>query len=101
MNEADDDSWMDTPRQSPKGRLSNKVLNTLDKGISDLDALVKEISDSTGLTPDQVISCWQPGGSREVNYWNIYQRYFSDADYIRTERKHIPKELRPPCKRLT
>ncbi|KAF8968070.1 hypothetical protein BDZ97DRAFT_2073144 [Flammula alnicola] len=95
MDEADDDSWMDTPRQSPKGRLSNEVLDTLDKGISDLDALIKEISDSTGLAPDQVISRWQPGGSREVNYWNIYQRYFADPDYIRTERKRIPQNVRP------
>jgi len=58
------------------GRLSKKKEKALITGLGELDRLVKEIADSSGLSVSQIVERWNGGTPRSLNSWNVYQVYF-------------------------
>lgn len=80
------------------GRLSDNARQALNRGFEELDAVLKRISSTTGLTPVQIVERWDATETRVVNSWNIYQGYFEEQR--EGELSRLPPEERPACKSL-
>ncbi|PPQ96266.1 hypothetical protein CVT26_005546 [Gymnopilus dilepis] len=58
------------------GRLSDKVQEQLCQGFLELDKVIQKMKYSTGLSEQQILKRWRPSDPKDLNFWNIYQKYF-------------------------
>ncbi|PPQ96492.1 hypothetical protein CVT26_010486 [Gymnopilus dilepis] len=59
-----------------RGRFSSEMQEQLGQGFKELDQVVQKIKALTGLSERQILKRWKPTDPKDLNYWNIYQKYF-------------------------
>lgn len=68
------------------GRPSDEVLAVLQEGFSDINKRIAKLAQDAGLPVETVLSRWNLQHGREMNPWNLYQRYFKQNMKVELER---------------